>query len=146
MLCLTMLTMSNGDKKHCQRHHGHHPLPERGWVQFLLLLLLNEEPMHGYQLNEVLQERKLVREGRFKTGSLYTILNRMEEKGILTSAQEESESGRPRRVYSITEDGRSNLKQGLQYMLRRKRFLDELEQYNRKHFPDTPTDGEQENA
>ena len=108
--------------------------------------MLNEEPMHGYQLNEVLEERKLVREGRFKTGSLYTILNRMEEKGILNSTQEESEEGRPRRVYSITPEGKAHLRQGLEYMLRRKRILDEMERYYRDHFPEAQVDGEQEDA
>jgi len=126
--------------KHGRRHHGPHP--ERGWVQFLLLMLLNEEPKHGYQLAEDLQTRGYVREGRFKTGSLYTILNRMEKKEILTSKHEESEAGRPRRVYSITEDGREHLKNGLQYMLRRKQFLDEMEEYYRLHFPEPATDGE----
>ncbi len=130
--------------KHTRRHHGPHP--ERSWVQFLLLMLLNEEPMHGYQLAEELQTRGYVREGRFKTGSLYTILNRMDNKEILTSKHEESESGRPRRVYSITEDGRSHLKNGLQYMLRRKKFLDEVEEYYRLHFPEPATDGDKENA
>ena len=130
--------------KHGRRHHGPHP--ERGWVQFLLLMLLNEEPKHGYQLAEDLQTRGYVREGRFKTGSLYTILNRMEKKEILTSTHEESESGRPRRVYSITKDGRSHLKNGLQYMLRRKKFLDEIEEYYRVHFPEPATDGDKENA
>jgi len=130
--------------KRRRRHHGPHP--ERGWVQFLLLMLLNEEPKHGYQLAEELQTRGYVREGRFKTGSLYTILNRMENKGSLTSTQQESEAGRPRRVYSITEDGREHLKNGLQYMLRRKKFLDEMEEYYRLHFPGPATDGEKENA
>ena len=130
--------------KHTRRHTGSHP--ERGWVQFLLLMLLNEEPKHGYQLAEELQTRGYVREGRFKTGSLYTILNRMEKKEILTSTHEESESGRPRRVYSITEDGRSHLKNGLQYMLRRKKFLDEMEEYYRLHFPEPAADGDKENA
>ncbi|MBT3283936.1 PadR family transcriptional regulator [Candidatus Bathyarchaeota archaeon] len=130
--------------KRRRRHHGPHP--ERGWVQFLLLMLLNEEPKHGYQLAEELQTRGYVREGRFKTGSLYTILNRMENKEILTSKHEESEAGRPRRVYSITENGREHLKNGLQYMLRRKKFLDEMEEYYRLHFPKHATDGEKENA
>ena len=143
MLYLTMLSMRTKEEK--TRHHHRGPHPERGYVQFLLLLLLNEERMHGYQLAEELQTRGYVREGRFKTGSLYTILNRMEDKGSLTSTHEESESGRPRRVYSITEDGKLHLKNGLQYMLRRKQFLDEMEQYYRKHFPDADTDGEQEN-
>ena len=144
MLYLTMLSMRSVGERGKHYHRGPHP--ERGFVQFLLLLLLNEDPMHGYQLAEELQSRGYVREGRFKTGSLYTILNRMEEKGSLTSSQEESESGRPRRVYSITEDGKLHLKNGLQYMLRRKRFLDEMEKYYRKHFPEDDTSGEQENA
>ena len=101
--------------------------------------------MHGYQLNEVLEERGFVRKNRFKTGSLYTILNRMEEKGLLTSHQEESDEGRTRRVYEITETGRAQLKQGLEYMLRRKRFLDEIERYYKKHFPGAQINGEKEN-
>ena len=138
-----MLSMREMGKRR-RRHHGPHP--ERGWVQFLLLMLLNEEPRHGYQLAEDLQTRGYVREGRFKTGSLYTILNRMENKGSLTSTHQESESGRSRRVYSITEDGREHLKNGLQYMLRRKKFLDEMEEYYRLHFPEPAADGDKENA
>ena len=137
--------MSCGNDDHCP-HHRHHPLPERGWVQFLLLMLLNEKPMHGYQLNEELEKRKLVREGRFKTGSLYIILNRMEEKGVLSSTQEESDEGRPRRVYSITSEGKAHLKQGLEYMLRRKRFLDDVERYYVRYFPEAQVDGENEDV
>ena len=139
-----MLTMSHGNQCHCNHHR--HPLPERGWVQFLLLLMINEQPMHGYQLNEVLEERGLVRKDRFKTGSLYTILNRMEENELLTSHQEESEEGRPRRVYAITETGKNRLKAGLEHMLRRKRLLDELEQYYNEHFPETMGNGEEKDA
>jgi DNA-binding PadR family transcriptional regulator len=129
-----------------RRHIHHGPHPERGWIQFLLLMILNEKPMHGYQLAEELQTRRYVRKGRFKTGSLYTILNRMDKKGILTSVHEESESGRQRRVYSITEEGKFHLKNGLLYMLHRKRFLDEMEEYYRKHFPDPNTNREEENV
>ena len=102
--------------------------------------------MHAYQLSEELEKRELVRKDRFKTGSLYTILNRMEEKELLSSQQEESEEGRPRRVYSITETGRANLRNGLEHMLRRKRMLDELEKYYKQHFPGAQGNGEQENA
>ena len=67
---------------------------------------------------------------------LDTILNRMEERGDLSSTQEFSEEGRTRRVYRVTDEGRRRLKAGLEYMLRRKRLLDELERYYEKHFPD----------
>lgn len=118
------------------RRHHRRPLPERGWIQFLSLMMLNEEPMHGYQLKDEMERQGYVRDGRFDTGSLYTILNRMEERGDLSSTQELSEEGRTRRVYRATDEGRRRLKAGLEYMLRRKRLLDELEQYYKTHFPD----------
>jgi len=127
-----------------EAHHRHHALPERGWIQFLLLLLLNEEPMHGYQLISTMEERGLVREGRFRTGSVYTILNRMEEYGLLRSSHGESDAGRTRRVYEITEEGRGHLKTGLEYMLRRKRVLDHMEDYYRRHFPEPQPDRDKE--
>ena len=130
-----------------RRHHSRHgTFPERGWVQFLVLRLLFEQPMHGYQLAEELQVRGYVKEGRFKTGSLYTILNRMEKKGILNSTNMESETGRHRRVYNLTEDGKYHLKRGLQYMLHRKKFLDEMEEYYQRYFPESYINGEKENA
>jgi len=124
-----------GCHENIRRHHRH-PLPERGWIQFLALMMLNDKPMHGYQLKDELESQGYVREGRFNTGSLYTILNRMEEHGDLSSTQELSEEGRTRRVYKVTDEGRRRLKAGLEYMLRRKRLLDELEQYYKTRFPD----------
>jgi PadR family transcriptional regulator PadR len=123
-----------GDKLRSRPRH--HVFPERGWVQFLLLMLINERPMYGYEISEELEKRGFVRHGRFETGSLYTILNRMEDHGTLTSEQEESESGRTRRVYNITEKGREYLRTGLEHMLRRKKLLEDMERYYRQHFPD----------
>jgi DNA-binding PadR family transcriptional regulator len=127
--------MCDEDKR---RRHGtrHHMFPERGWVQFMLLMLINEKPMYSYEISEELEKRGLVRKNRFRTGSLYTILNRMEENDLLTSNQE-TESGRTRRVYTITPQGQEHLKKGLEHMLRRKKLLDRMEKYYHKHFPDT---------
>jgi DNA-binding PadR family transcriptional regulator len=129
-----------------EAHHRHHPLPERGWIQFLLLLLLNEEPTHGYQLISEMEKRGLVLEGRFRTGSIYTILNRMEENGLLSSSHGESDAGRTRRIYEITGEGRGHLKTGLEYMLRRKRFLDQMEEYYGRHFPEPQPDGDKDDV
>ncbi len=124
-----------GHHENIRRHHRH-PLPERGWIQFLALLMLNDRPMHGYELKNEMERQGYVREGRFKTGSLYTILNRMEERGDLASTQEQSAEGRTRRVYRVTDEGRSHLKAGLEYMLRRKGLLDKMEEYYRTRFLD----------
>jgi len=125
----------------CGKHHSHskvrhRPLPERGWVQFLLLVLLNENPQHGYALINEIEKRKYVDKGRFKTGSIYTILGRMEKNGLLKSMEMLSNKGRTRRVYGITKTGRDRLKIGLEHMLWRKKLLDELEKYYKDHFGD----------
>jgi DNA-binding PadR family transcriptional regulator len=112
----------------------HRAFPERGWIQFLLLRLLYEEPMHGYQLIEELESRGYTRPGRFETGSIYTILKRMEMRGLLTSQETRSEAGRARRVYEVTEMGVEALKRGLEAVNRRKKLMDELASFYEEHF------------
>lgn len=112
----------------------HRAFPERGWIQFLLLRLLYEEPMHGYQLIEELESRGYTRPGRFETGSIYTILKRMEMRGLLTSQETRSEAGRARRVYEVTEMGVEALKSGLEAVNRRKKLMDELASFYEEHF------------
>ena len=141
MLCLTLLSMYDRprDCHSTTRTHHRHRLPERGWIQFLLLTLLNDTPMHGYQLIEEMERKEYVRKGRFKTGSVYTILNRMEHRGFLLSIREKSTSGRPRRTYSITDMGRQYLKRELEQLMALKKTLDELETYYNNHFGEEHT-------
>jgi DNA-binding PadR family transcriptional regulator len=78
---------------------------------------------------EELEDRRYVNSGRFETGSVYTILNRMEGRGLLLSENEKSVSGRVRRVYNLTPTGTDALKRGLERILRQKRVMDELSEY-----------------
>jgi len=121
-----------------RRHHHprHGAFPERGWIQFLVLRLLFERPMHGYQLIEELEKQGFVRPGRFKTGSIYTILKRMEHRGLLASEEGRSESGRLRKIYEVTPTGVEALKMGLRGVIRRKKVLDDLAAFYREHFRD----------
>jgi DNA-binding PadR family transcriptional regulator len=124
------------------RHRTHGAFPERGWIQFLVLRVLYERPMHGYQLIEELEGRGFVRPGRFKTGSLYTILNRMQHRGLLSSKEGRSKSGRLRRVYEVTPVGVEALKMGLRGVIRRKKILDDLSSFYREQFPDEDDEGD----
>ena len=129
--------MCRSDRSHLRRRHPpmrHRAFPERGWIQFLLLRLLYEEPMHGYQLIEELGGRGYTRPGRFQTGSIYTILKRMETRGMLTSEETRSETGRARRVYEVTQMGVEALKSGLEAVIRRKKLMDELASFYEEHF------------
>ena len=126
-----------------RRHpHRHGSFPERGWVQFLVLRILYERPTHGYQLIEELEDRGYVVKGRFKTGSIYTILKRMEHRGLLSSEEERSTSGRPRKTYRVTSMGVEALKMGLRGIIRRKQVMDDLASFYQEQFPDEAAEGD----
>jgi PadR family transcriptional regulator PadR len=137
MLRVWMIVMC--DRSCCHRgretlHHTHHHFPERGWVQFLFLRLLYEGPMHGYQVNDELERRGLLPVGRLESGSIYTILRRMEHRGLLDSEWERAEAGPDRRVYRITNEGIGVLRSGLESILRRKALMDDLAAFYNRNF------------
>ncbi len=77
----------------------------RGSTDTLLLSLLVQEAMYGYQIVKEIDRRS---EGyfRFKEGTLYPALHRMERDGLLLGQWAEAPSGQQRRYYSMTEKGR----------------------------------------
>jgi len=77
----------------------------KGHLDLLLLSVLAEEPLHGYAAIEELKRR-----GGFELpeGTIYPALHRLEAAGLLDSRWS-SESGRRRRVYSVTRTGRREL-------------------------------------
>jgi PadR family transcriptional regulator PadR len=74
----------------------------------LILSLLAEQPMYGYQLAKELERRS---EGffDFKEGTLYPALHRLERDGLLTSEWEVVTDRPSRKVYRITNRGRRAL-------------------------------------
>ena len=95
--------------------------------------------MHGYQLIDEMEGRNLVETGRFETGSIYTILNRMEKAELLVSEKIEADSGRIRRVYSVTPKGVEVLRGGLLAVKKRKKITEELVEYYENTFVGTET-------
>lgn len=79
-----------------------------GSTSMLVLRLLEEGDLYGYQMIERLRERSnYVFE--LKAGTLYPLLHGMEEKGFLTSYEQE-EGGKVRKYYHLTRDGKKVLK------------------------------------
>ncbi len=76
----------------------------KGSTETLLLSLLKQQPMYGYQIIKELEKRS---QGyfRFKEGTLYPALHRLEIAGLITSKWEKLTTGRERRYYHITEKG-----------------------------------------
>jgi len=74
----------------------------RGDIRTAILALLAEEPMHGYQMIQVISERS---GGNWtpSPGSVYPTLQQLEDEGLIEPAA--SESGR--RVFTLTDAGRA---------------------------------------
>jgi PadR family transcriptional regulator PadR len=71
-----------------------------------VLLLLREQPAHGYELLEHLPE--LTGE-RVDMGNLYRFLRVLEAEGIVSSKWEEELPGPSKRTYTLTDEGRALL-------------------------------------
>ena len=78
---------------------------------------------------EELSGRGLVESTRLEAGTIYTLLRRMERRGLVSSEWKETEAGPDRRVYKITPDGVEYLKSRILSLARRKGVLDELVAY-----------------
>lgn len=80
-------------------HHGRHRA-RRGAVTMAIFTLLNERPMHGYELITELEQRS---GGRWKPspGAVYPALGKLEHGGLVTSKEEDG-----KRLYELTEEGR----------------------------------------
>jgi PadR family transcriptional regulator PadR len=76
-----------------------------GTVGVLILSLLAERAMYGYEMLQE-AERRSARAFQLKEGTVYPALHQMERSGLLKATWRESETGRPRKYYSLTAKGR----------------------------------------
>ena len=76
------------------------PRMGRGDVRTAILALLDEQPMHGYQVIREIEERT---QGRWKpsAGSVYPTLQLLADEGLVTA-----EVAEDRKIYALTAEGR----------------------------------------
>ncbi len=73
-----------------------------------VLLLLAEEEAHGYDLGARLAALGFI-ENESDTALVYRALGTLSDGGFLTARETPGEGGPPRKVYSLTPDGRALL-------------------------------------
>ena len=80
----------------------------RGSLELLVLKTLSLAPMHGWGIGQRIQQ---ISGGELEVnqGSLYPALQRLEQKGLITSDWRASENNRRARYYQITATGRAAL-------------------------------------
>jgi len=80
----------------------------KGNVDSLLLSLLGQQPLYGYQIIKDLERRS---QGyfKFKEGTLYPALHRLEKAGLIRGNWQLLPNGQQRKYYYITDKGQATL-------------------------------------
>ncbi len=79
----------------------------KGILEYCILLILSDEDAYATDIINLLKESKLI----VVEGTLYPLLTRQKNAGLLSYRWEESTQGPPRKYYTITELGRKYLKE-----------------------------------
>lgn len=78
----------------------------RGHIDTLILKLLQEKDMYGYQLSNEIKERTMSKFD-IKEATLYSVVQRLEVKKMISSYNGEKTHGGKRRYYRITPFGKA---------------------------------------
>lgn len=78
----------------------------RGAIEFCVLALLQDADMYGFELTRKLSEMDSLVTSE---GTVYPLLSRIREEGLVDTFWEESPQGPPRRYYRLTTDGKHAL-------------------------------------
>ncbi len=79
----------------------------KGVLELCILSILSKRDAYPTEIIEKLKDTKLV----VVEGTLYPLLTRLKNTGLLTYRWEESTSGPPRKYYKLTEIGEQYLKE-----------------------------------
>ncbi|MFF4771779.1 PadR family transcriptional regulator [Microtetraspora fusca] len=78
----------------------------KGVLDLLVLASLTEGESYGYEIAKTLAGTGL---GQIRGGTLYPVLNRLEEAGLVAAEFRATERGPGRRYYRLTEEGHRTL-------------------------------------
>ncbi len=73
----------------------------KGVLEFCILTILSEEDEYASNVIQKLKNAKLI----VVEGTLYPLLTRLKNDGLLNYRWEESKTGPPRKYYKISEEG-----------------------------------------
>ncbi len=77
----------------------------KGLLEYCILSIVHEKEMYASDVMERMKEAKLI----VVEGTLYPLLTRLKNDGLLNYRWEESKSGPPRKYYELTDLGKKFL-------------------------------------
>ncbi|RYG94889.1 MAG: PadR family transcriptional regulator [Alphaproteobacteria bacterium] len=97
----------------------------RGNTPTLILAVLMDGPQHGYAIAQEIN-RQTDSSLKFKQGTLYAMLHKLESDELVLGEWQHVEGERPRLVYAITEAGREALAERVATWNRFARAMDRM--------------------
>jgi DNA-binding PadR family transcriptional regulator len=87
-------------------------------AEFSILSLVAEEPRHGYQIEQVIEQRGMRQWTQVGFSSIYYLLRKLERKGLLDiRAERQDGQGPARKVYGLTKQGDRIFEQAIKIAL-----------------------------
>jgi PadR family transcriptional regulator PadR len=78
----------------------------KGTLEGIVLALLSDRPAYGYEITAWLREKGFT---EIAEGTVYALLVRVEQRGLVDVEKVPSEKGPPRKVYSLNARGQASL-------------------------------------
>ena len=78
----------------------------KGTLEGIVLALLSGRPAYGYEITSWLRDQGF---SDIAEGTVYALLVRIEQRGLVDVEKVPSEKGPPRKVYTLNDNGRAQL-------------------------------------
>lgn len=78
----------------------------KGTLEGMVLAILKQRPAHGYEITNWLRDQGFA---DIAEGTIYALLVRIEQRGLVDVTKTPSEKGPPRKVYSLNAQGEQYL-------------------------------------
>jgi DNA-binding PadR family transcriptional regulator len=82
-------------------------------AELAILSLIAEKPRHGYEIERVIEERRMREWTEIGFSSIYYLLKKLEREKLIEGRLEETERGPARKVFHLTEAGQEARHAGL---------------------------------
>jgi DNA-binding PadR family transcriptional regulator len=82
-------------------------------AELAILSLIAEQPRHGYEIEQVIEERGMREWTEIGFSSIYYLLKKLERKGLIEGQLEEAARGPARKVYRATPAGEEARRAGV---------------------------------
>jgi PadR family transcriptional regulator, regulatory protein PadR len=80
----------------------------KGTLEGIVLAILSSRPAYGYEITAWLRDQGF---SDIAEGTVYALLVRIEQRGLVDVEKVPSEKGPPRKVYSLNDQGREYLEE-----------------------------------